>query len=214
MTSTARELCIAYEVRLSSEGGQLLSDRVAPLQFVEQLLAESLLADARRVLAHTLPSRHSLWWGHVCARDAYHGDPPPSVAVALTAVARFVANPSDENRRDTTLVAEIGAPSIVGCLTAAAFFSEGSAGPAGLPHVAVPSFVTPRLVGVAVYLASVRNDPGQYREQLRRFLEIGLDLAHRPDPWSKDDAVARSISQPIAPALTLGSVVPTPGASA
>lgn len=182
---TAAELCRLCHIRLKPKASELLHDELTPRQYFDLLMEHNCLADARRVLAHALPKRRALWWGCLCALDTYGHEPPQIVTEVLSAVISFIRDPSEANRRTTSSLGWKAKPTtIAGCLAMGAFFSEGSVSLPGLPVVQPRPFVTGRLAGVAVYLASVMRDAAQYKSHLRRYLSVGLDVARGNNLWT------------------------------
>ena len=182
---TAGDLCRHARIRLSAEARPLLTPDIAPREFFRTLMEHDCLADARRVLANALPKRRALWWGCLCAMDAFqHRAPQPTAMAALEAVVQWVRQPDESRRRVTsTLGQQAGVNTMAGSLAMATFFSGGSVSPEGLPEVRPRPFVTGRLVGVAVYLASVTRDPRRYRDHLRNYLTLGRQIAAGEQLW-------------------------------
>ena len=114
-----------------------------------------------------------MWWACLCVWHAHDGDLPVRLAAIVDAVLRFVAEPSEAKRRRVqALGKKVKASSLAAALANAAFFSGGSVSKPGLPKVAPRPFVTGRLVGVVVYLASVSRQPAQYKKVLRYYLDL------------------------------------------
>lgn len=184
--TSATELCRRGHIKLRSVAESLLRDDLSPQKFFDLLVSHSCLADARRVLAMALPKRRALWWGCLCSIDAYQDHMPAREMDAIEAVVNFVHAPSDANRRATsTCGMKAGVNTLGGTLAMATFFSMGSVSLPGLPHVAPRPFVTGRLVGVAVYLASVKCDPRRYKEHLRNYLALGRAIAAGKTLWAE-----------------------------
>jgi hypothetical protein len=57
-----------------------------------------------------------------------------------------------------------------------------------LPVVAPRAYVTGRLVGVCVYLAATTREARRYKDHLRRYLAVGLDVASDPHLWQAVEA--------------------------
>lgn len=198
MVKTAAELCAYHEIQLLPESRALLFPELTPRQYFDRLRAAGHYADARRVLAHALSRRRALWWGCLCAAEAYATHPGHRDWQALDAVANYVVAGSETGRRAIEkLSEEISIESPGGCLLMAAFFSGGNTSIPAQPFVPPKPFITGRLVGVAVYLVSVWNDPPHYLEHLRRYLDLGLELANGPEPWTScpESADPRSLQQ-------------------
>jgi hypothetical protein len=186
----AVDLCAYHEIQLRPEGRALLKPELGTQEYFELLLANGCYADARRVLAHALPKRRALWWGSLCAWDVYRPQPLEKVARVLQSVTRFVHDPSEDNRQATADCArEIEANSVAACLGMAAFCSDGSLAGPGLPCVPPKPFITGRLVGVTVYLASVLRDPTRYKDYLRQYLDLGVEVALGRNLWTVSTAV-------------------------
>ncbi len=189
--ATARQLCREGHIKLGREAEAILDDELTPQAFFKRLLSSGHLAEARRVLALSLPKRRALWWACLCTQDAYENSMPPQVAESVEAVVRFIGNPSETHRRDAERVGRcLPSSRLEACLAMAAFFSEGNISLPHLPPVYPRPYVTGRLVGVCVYLASVTRSPGQYKAHLRQYLEIGTQIARGENLW---------IAQPLEP---------------
>ncbi len=185
---TARQLCRHSRIKLSPAAQSLLDDDISSQAFFERLLAHDHLAEARRVLAHAMPKRRALWWACLCAQDAYRNDLPPQVALAVETVVRFVHDSSEANRRETERIGRSFPSSrLEACLAMAAFFSGGNISLPHLPTVAPRPFVTGRLVGVSVYLASVARSAARYKDHLRQYLSLGVGIARGENLWDVCD---------------------------
>lgn len=181
---TAAGLCRHGRIKLKEAATRWLDDQVSPREFFDRLVRHDCLADARRVLAHAMPKRRALWWGCLCGLDACRDSMPPAVSEVIDAVVRFVRQPNEENRRIMLpLGKRVGVNTLAGSLAMATFFSRGSVSRPGLPEVAPRPCVTGRLVGVAVYLASVTRDPKHYKARLRGYLAWGRDIACGKNLW-------------------------------
>lgn len=182
--ATARRLCREGRIKLGREAQTLLDDELPPQAYFQRLLAAGHLPEARRVLAQSLPKRRALWWACLCAQDAYGNAMPTQVAEAIEAVLRFLQSPTEAHRRETERIGRSSPSSrLEACLAMAAFFSEGNISLPHLPPVYPRPYVTGRLVGVCVYLASVIRSPAQYKAHLRQYLEIGTQLARGENLW-------------------------------
>lgn len=182
----AHELVDWGQFKLKPSGAALLSSDLSSQEFFARLVQNDCLADARRVLAHSLPKRRALWWGVLSAWDASRPAPSAELRSVLEAVTQFVMLPTEDSRR---AVGELGqrcaANTIASCLANAAFFSSGSVSPQGLPPVAPKPFVTGRLVGVCVYLAAVTRSPALYKQYLREYLRWGVAISEGRLLWTQ-----------------------------
>jgi hypothetical protein len=174
----AHELVAWGKIKLKPLAAELLTPELTSQAFFELLLKHDQLADARRILAHAMPKRRALWWGVLCMQDTFRSQPPADVTQLLRLVTQFVALPTDDTRRACGEFGKRFAPNtMAACLATAAMFSGGSVSPPGLPPVAPRPFVTGRLVGVCVYLASVTRDAAQYKQYMRAYLNMGRSIA-------------------------------------
>jgi hypothetical protein len=202
---TAQELVTKCRIRLKTKAESLLDDRITPKHYFDRLLAEDCLADARRVLAHALPKRRSLWWACLCTMDGYQASASPGVAQAVELVTRFIHEPNEENRRAAEAFGRSQPPHhIENSLAMAAFFSGGSVSLPHLPEVPPRIFVTGRLVGVCVYLAAVTRSAAYYKNHLRQYLAIGREVATGQNLWYTPPDNSKRLDQGDADSKQLG----------
>jgi hypothetical protein len=190
LMNNAVKFCRQNDLMLTPEGEALLLPGMTVKEYFRLLMAGNEVLDANRVLAHAMPKRHALWWGLLSVWDSLQPKAPENIAEVLGAVARFVAEPSEQQRRTVEeLSGLVRADSSSYCLAMGAFLSSGSMSLPHLPTVLPKPFLTGRLVGVAVYLASVAHWPHKYKERLHHYIALGLDVVRNPDPWSQASAV-------------------------
>jgi hypothetical protein len=121
-------------------------------------------------------------------------------------VVVFVLEPTEENRRNAAARAgEVEPTTLAACLAMGAFCSFGSLAPPGLPCVAPRPFLTGRLVGVSVYLASILHDPTRYKERLRQYLSLGIEVSNGINLWT-EGGVSEEVKQAI---CDVGVVLPS-----
>ena len=188
--TNAAELCEFCQIKLKPRGAALLRPDDMPQQFYRRLVAEECWADARRVLAHGCPNERAIWWGCLVAADVNQQTPMREIEMVLPVVLRFVVDPTDENRRAAAMTGKlVPVSTLAGALAMATYFSGGSVSLPQLPVVHPRPFVTGRLVGVAVYLASVKRDAARYKDHLRRYLAMGEDVARGRLLWNSDKQI-------------------------
>ncbi len=96
----------------------------------------------------------------------------------LQAVEKWLAEPTDENRRSAMKAAneaEFSTPA--GSAALAVFFSGGSIAPPDMPAVPPESSITPNSVAGTVMLAAVLKEPEKAQEKYQLFLAEGLKIA-------------------------------------
>ena len=175
---------ISNAAELAEEAMALVSPDVHPLDFVALLMEKKLYPDAVRFVAHALPKREAVWWAWVCARRSAGEQPPSKIKAALDATERWVAQPTEENRRSAMAAAEkaeLG--TAAGCAGLAAFFSGGSLAPPEAPPVPPGEFLTAKAVSGAVIFAAVAKEPERAPEKFRSFVAQGVEVTNRVKLW-------------------------------
>ncbi len=175
---------IAANCFLTEPARRLLRDGLPADAFLGLLRERGLLPDALRFLALALPRRVAVWWGCQCAWHLKGAEEPAPSLAALRAAVRWVLDPSEDNRRAAEGPGqEAGLEDPAGCLAMSAFWSGGSMTPPHLPAVKPPPFLTGRLVGGAVLLASVRHQPLRCLHHYRTCLALGIEAAEGKNLW-------------------------------
>jgi hypothetical protein len=170
-----------------------------------QLVGLGLYADARRLLAHALPPRRAVWWAALCLHDSGTRKPfdTPEEEAAFAAAVCWVLTPGEAARRAAGAAGWAARPhTAAGQLALAAFLTGGSMSRPGLPAVYPEPHLCGRLCGVVVYLASVRFDPARYKNYLRQYLEVGLEVARGLNLPPGGAAEEPPPEEPAAPAWT------------
>jgi hypothetical protein len=181
---TAAEVCKLCT--LGDEAKALLRDGQTPKQFFDALMEKKQYLDAIRLLAVALPKREAVWWACLCARQAHGANPPPKIAAALAAAEKWVADPSEENRRAAQAAAEAAEMKTpAGCAAMGAFWSGGSLAPPHVPAVPPGEQLTGHGVAGAVMLAAVLIEPEKAAEKHRAFLDLGVNVASGTNRWKE-----------------------------
>jgi hypothetical protein len=166
------------------EAQALLRDDIAPREYLALLMQKDLFPDAVRFLAHALPKREGVWWAWVCARRSAGTEPSQKVKASLDATEKWIAQPSDENRRAAMRAAEAAEfKTAAGCAGMAAFFSGGSLAPPDLAPVPPAEHLSGQAVANAVTLAALLPEPEKAPEKYRAFLQQGIDVVNRIKLW-------------------------------
>src|SRR5262249_35059488 len=155
------------------EAKKLLRDTHTPRAFLDELIAKKLYPDAIQFLAHALPKREAIWWACLCARLGYAGATEAKIQAALQAAEKWVADPTDANRRATFAAAEaaeFGTPA--GSTGVAVYFSGGSISPPPNPEVKPPELATAKAVTGAVMMAAVLKEAQKIPEKHEKFLAL------------------------------------------
>jgi hypothetical protein len=158
----------------------LLRPGITGQQYFSLLLDQQLFPDAVRFLSCLLPKRQAVFWACRCAKRHFGPNPPREQAAALSAAEKWVAEPSEENRRAAMPAAEgAGFDNPAGCAALAAFFSGGSLGPPNVAAVPPGEYLTAKAVAGAVVLSAVSSEAAKAPERFRAALAEGLDIARR-----------------------------------
>lgn len=165
---------------LSPKAMALVSPEAQPLDFLNLLVTQKLFPDAVRFLAHALPKREAVWWAWVCAKRSAGSNPPPLVQAALAATEKWIAQPTEDNRRAAMAAAkEAGFGVAAGCAGLAAFFSGPSLAPPDAHPVPPGEYLTAKAVAGAVIFAAVATEPEKAPEKFRGFISQGVDVSKR-----------------------------------
>jgi hypothetical protein len=180
---TAAEICRWFP--LSPVAAKLVRDDLAPAPFLKLLVEKGQFADAVRFLAHTMSKREAVWWACLCLRPQQGAVVPPGVMSAQQAVEAWVADPSDAKRRAAHAADKgegVGPPLKVLC--AAAFFSDGSMGPAELQPVLPPEHLAATTAANAIVLTAV-VEPAKMNAKFSQFLALGQEVAAGKNRWKQ-----------------------------
>jgi hypothetical protein len=182
--TNSKTVALSTAAELGEEAMALARPDLHPLDFVALLMKKALYPDAVRFVAHALPKREAVWWGWVCARRAAGDSPRPKIKASLDATEKWIAQPSDDNRRSAMAAAqkaELG--TAAGCAGLAAFFSGGSLAPPDAPPVPPGEFLTAKAVSGAVIFAAVASEPERAPEKFRNFVAQGVEVTNRVKLW-------------------------------
>ena len=180
----SKAVTISTVAELGEESMALLRPEMHPLAFVALLMEKALYPDAVRFIAHALPKREAVWWGWVCARRASGDNPQPKIKASLEATEKWIAQPSEDNRRSAMAAAqkaELG--TAAGCAGLAAFFSGGSLAPPDAPVVPPGEFLSAKAVSGAVIFAAVAKEPERAPDKFRNFVAQGVEVTKRVKIW-------------------------------
>ena len=189
----------------AADATALASGAADPGPVIAALVKAGQAPIALRVLACALPPRESVWWAWVAARhaatvqqqratqhesqpaepDAPRVMPPaPLVLETLAAVERWIAQPTDDNRRAVWALAEkVGIDTPAGAVATAAFFTNGSLTPPGGPFVPAPAGLYTTLASAAVIAAAVATDAERLAEVATAFIAQGYEVVKRLGGW-------------------------------
>ena len=143
-----------------------------------------MFPDAIRFLAQGLPKREAVWWACYCAKSAAGSALAAAETAAIKTAERWVADPTEENRRATMPAAEaakLGTPA--GCAALGAFLSGGSMGPANVAEIPPGETFAGNAIAGAVMIAVVVKEPQKAAEKYQAFLGRGIEIANGKNLW-------------------------------
>lgn len=168
-----------------------------PREYLSALIEEEHFADAVKFLAHLLPRREAVWWAWMCAKKGLGKAPVREEHAALAATEKWIAEPTDDNRRATLEAANAATlESPAGCAALGAFLAGGSLAPAGMAEVPPPRYAAAKAVFGSLVFSAVTVEPEKAPEKFRKFLDYGLELADRIELWDSLDRAARAAGAP------------------
>ncbi len=175
---------LADIAKLGKDAMALLTPELSHRAFVAKLVEAEQFPDAVRYLAHGLPRREGVWWAWVTAKRAAGPEPEAKIKESLDATERWIAQPTDPNRRlafEKAEKAELGTPA--GCSGAAAFFAGDSMAPPNLQAVPPGEWDTAKAIAGAVMLAVVEKEPEKAKEKFQAAIQQGLDVITKIKLW-------------------------------
>jgi hypothetical protein len=175
---------LAAVAKLGEEAMTLLTPELSHRAFVQKLVEGEQHPDAVRYLAHALPKREGVWWAWVTAKRAAGAEPPSKIKDALDATEKWIAQPTDPNRRvafEKAEAADLGTPA--GCTGAAAFFAGESMAPPNLQAVPPGEWDTAKAITGAVMMAVVEKEPEKAKEKYQAAIQQGLEVVNKIKLW-------------------------------
>jgi hypothetical protein len=175
---------LAAAAELSDEAKALLAADLSHRAFFQTLVDGGHHADAVRYLAHALPRREGVWWAWVTAKRVSGAEPPPKIAASLEATERWIAQPTDANRRaafEKAQEADVGTPA--GCAGLAAFLAGESLAPPNVQAVPPGEFDSAKAITGAIMLAAVAKEPEKAPEKFQAALQQGLEVVNKIKLW-------------------------------
>ena len=172
----ASDVCSHFA--LGDTARRLLTPELTADKYLALLIQNKQYIDAVRVLAYALPIKDAITWGNSCARQSSEPNPAEKLAAALNAVDKWLAEPSDENRRAAMRAAEQAEFSTAaGSSALAVFLSGGSLAPPDAPVVPPEKYQAANAVVGVVLLSAIANEPEKAEGKYQAFLEQGQKIA-------------------------------------
>jgi hypothetical protein len=176
---------LADAAELGDEARALLTPELAHRQFFAKLVEAGQLADGVRFLAHCLPRREGVWWAWFTAKRTSGAEPAPKLKAALEATERWIAQPTEDNRRAAMAHAEAaGFDSPAGCAGLAAFLAGPTMAPPNIEQaVPPPEFACAKAIAGTILITAVATEPEKAPEKLQAALQQGLEVVNKIRLW-------------------------------
>lgn len=177
VSTKAAELCRYFT--LGSDARRALRPEMTPDEFLAVCHERKWYSDAIQFIAHYLPKRQSVFWALACVKQSPPDQVTPEIEAALKAAERWIADPSDENRKVALKAAEDADSSTpAGATALAAYYSSGQPQTADPKLNARGYFMSAKLVSGAVMLAAT-TDRDDAIEALNTSVARGLEIVSK-----------------------------------
>ncbi len=147
-------------------------------QFLAKLIERDLLVDAIRFKAQTLPKRQAIWWALHCVRlmpDSSRKQEQNQRA--LDAVDKWLADPTEENRRNAEAAARtVNYETSAAWAAMTVFWSGGSLAPPDTEVVPPAEHLTAVAASAALLMAAATGPAIEVPERHRQFLALADEL--------------------------------------
>ena len=166
---------ICADLTLDDAARELLRDEMRGREFLDLLAEHDLVSDAIKVLARALPKATAVEWACNIARSEFGDRLHARDRTCLDAAERWIADPSDVNRRAALAAAgqrDYATPSA--WLAAAAGWSAGSLTAPHEPPVPPADHLTAQAVAGALTVLASRKPP-EFVERQTAYLRAGLE---------------------------------------
>ncbi len=166
----------------------LLRDDLTADAYLTLLKGRQLYQDALSFTVHLLPKREAIWWGCLCIWKMCRPEPKGPEVEALRATVHWVLSNNEDSRQAAGKAGKAAGPGVpAGSLALAAFWTDGSMAPPGLPDVAAPPLLAAKTVAAALDLAIARADPSRKAEYQQSFLHLATEVANGVSHWEPPD---------------------------
>jgi len=186
-TDAPTAIDVAARCQLRPAARELLVPEQSCSEFTACLVAAEKFDDAIRFWAAALPRRQAIWWGALCAWEAYREGPTPAVDAAFRCVIEWIEEPTDERRRAAAeRVKPVGAATPAGILLQALYYSGGSIAPAELPKFVPDERLFTKLLAEAVLLAGKQRAATKSAEHRAEFIATAEKIAAEKLTWQRN----------------------------
>ncbi len=174
---------IAEYIGLSEAAIELARTSLDPTRFGDVLVQSSMLQDALRWYAHTMPKPKAVLWACRCVEANMQSAVDPVQRAAYRAALQWANDPNETNRSNAALLAEASRyEGVGGMLAAAVGWSGGSLGPSNQPDIPPDDRLTGRSVCSTLIVADSLENPIDSPKRLLGFIERIRNASTLPPP--------------------------------
>jgi hypothetical protein len=174
---------ITAAARLDPEALRLLRPEQSPREFLEALVRDEKYRDAIKFLAFALPPREAIWWACLGTLSLQAGHLHKEDPVALTAVVRWVLEPTEEHRQEAE--ARVNMDTAAGLVARAVAWTGGSVRPPSLPALPPGPDFPHRGAYLALVKAVTTGPADKIEEHFRQAVALGMHVARGHFSWNQ-----------------------------
>lgn len=169
------------DLDLSASARELLGEAPNTRRFLNDLMEAELFADSFGVLASALPKNFAIVWARECVASVDGKSRADSATQCLSIVDGWLKAPDEVARRKAMEAADdadYAHPEA--WLAGAVAWSSGSLAPDDQAVVRPPDTLTAVAVAASLSMLAA-EEPEQFAERSRKFIERGLGLVAKPE---------------------------------
>ena len=187
MSMTAKNATqISQQAQIKIPAKDLLPLAQNAKHYTELLIENHLWMDAIAFLSHAITPREGIWWAWYCARKASSPKSDPAETKALGQAEAWIAQPTEENRKQATIMAErLPSGSPAQCVLQAIVQTGETENEMTGDKIPVIPYMANKLIQVAVISSVYAIDHEKPETIANDFLHQGLDVANRIQLWAK-----------------------------
>jgi len=184
MSMTAKNATeISQQAQIKIPAKDLLPLAQNAKHYTELLIENHLWIDAIAYLSHAITPREGIWWAWFCARKA---SSEVAEIKALALAENWIAQPTEENRKQATLMAErLPSGSPAQCVLQAIVQTGETENEMTGDKIPVIPYMANKFIQVAVISSVYAIDHETPETIANEFLRQGLDVANRIQLWAK-----------------------------
>ncbi len=177
---------ISQQAQIKLPGKDYLAMAQNARQYADLLIENHLWTDAIAYLSHAITPREGIWWAWFCARKASLPKSDAAEIKALGHAEAWIAQPTEENRKQATLMAErLPSGSPAQCVMQAIVQTGETENEMTGDKIPVIPYMANKFIQVAVISSIYAIDHEKPETIANEFLRQGLEVANRIQLWAK-----------------------------